>query len=309
MSENNKPAVVDPRIQRLNQMFEKATSSLVAVTPESVKKYMTPQRITKIILAAASRNPRLLECSPASIYQACMTATQLGLECDGVMGGAYLVPYRNNKTGLTEAQFQIGYQGLMELARRSGQILSIEAEVVRVGDKFSCRKGIAATIEHEPDWDAEEPGAFRCVYAIARFRDGGYQFVVLTRAEVNDIRKSSKSSKFGPWVDHYEEMAKKSAIKRLCKLLPKSVELRDAVAVEDEIEHDELPSATSEVAGLLGGQTFDTQVLSQSTNDDDRRYGELFDPGHPGKVVHNGPASTESMGAGMAATRGVHTED
>jgi recombination protein RecT len=224
------------KIARISEVMHKNIPNLKDLIPEAMRRHMTPERIVKIVLSAASRNPKLMECSPISILKACMTSTQLGLECDGILGGAYLVPYWNSQSRSLEAQFQIGYQGLMELARRSGELSRIEVEVVRKGDKFRCVKGIDTVLEHEPDWEAEVPGEFRAVYAIARFKDGGYQFIVLTKAEVDRYRGFSKGSDRGPWKDHYEAMAKKTAIRQLVKLLPKSIEMREAITQDIHAE-------------------------------------------------------------------------
>ena len=211
MTTNQQIVRRDPRVDRLNNLVAKSLPELEKTIPATMKKHLTPDRITKIIISATLRQPKLLDCEPASILKAAMTATSLGLECDGVLGGAYLVPYGK------EAQFIIGYRGLIELARRSGNIVSIEAHVVRRGDLFRCRLGTEGFIEHEPNWETDELGEMFCVYAVAKFKDGGHQFEVMTRAQVDAIRRSSKAGNFGPWKDHYDEMARKSVVRRLAK--------------------------------------------------------------------------------------------
>lgn len=254
----------DPRIDALATVMNKNHHNLAQIVPAAMKKHMTPERIVKMVLAAASRSPKLLECSPMSVLKSCMTATQLGLECDGVLGGAYLVPYYNGKARCMEAQFIIGYRGLIELARRSGNISSIEAHVVRRGDKFRCSLGTEGKIEHEPDWEARELGEMFAVYAVAKFRDGGMQFEVMTKAQVDDIRKSSKAGDFGPWKDHYDEMARKTVVRRLCKYLPLSVEMRQAFVEEDSDPEEPRISDVGAVAMALG-ETIDGE--SQVTED------------------------------------------
>lgn len=292
----------EQKIARLKDVMVKSQHNIKDLIPTAMAKHMTPERITKIILAAASRTPKLLECSPMSILRACMTATQLGLECDGILGGAYLVPYWNSQARCMEAQFQIGYQGMMELARRSGEIARIEVEVVRKGDRFRCTKGIEAVLEHEPDWEADEIGEFRAAYAIARYRDGGYQFCVLTKAEVDRFRSFSKGSERGPWKDHYEAMAKKSAVRQLCKMLPKSVEIRDAIIAETDYDREretsEGPTAVEGMNGILGAAVSESGLYRDDGGRAGFDPGAVFDAGSAGEMVLRGSGDSECVEAG-----------
>jgi recombination protein RecT len=259
MSENTSIAARDPRVDKIRAAFQAAGPKLAASIPATMKKHMTPDRIANIVVSAALRQPALLECSPASILKSCMTATALGLECDGLLGGAYLVPFWNSKTRQKEAQFIVGYRGLIDLARRSGNITSIEAHVVHSNDKFRCQFGLEPKLEHEPDWNAETPGPMVAVYAIARFRDGGYQFEVMTRAQVDAVRQMSKAGDFGPWKDHYLEMARKTVVRRLSKYLPLSIEVREAMVKEDAQE-PAAPTAVAEMSALM-----ETTIDAEST--------------------------------------------
>jgi len=290
----------DPRVDRLNVLVAKSMPELEKTIPASMRKHLTPDRITKIIISATLRQPKLLECEPASILKAAMTATSLGLECDGVLGGAYLVPYGR------EAQFIIGYRGLIELARRSGNLTSIEAHVVRRGDSFRCKLGTEGSIEHEPNWEADELGEMFCVYAVAKFRDGGgHQFEVMTRAQVDAIRKSSKAGNFGPWKDHYEEMARKSVVRRLCKYLPLSVDVRQALVAEDDSAEPPRTSTVTEVNAILG-ESIDAQASQGHTDLSgvDRRIestglSAVLDPGtDDGPVVHDGQSHRRGVETG-----------
>ena len=277
----------DPRVDKIRAAFQAAGPKLSASIPATMKKHMTPDRIANIVVSAALRQPALLECSPASILKSCMTATALGLECDGLLGGAYLVPFWNSKTRQKEAQFIVGYRGLIDLARRSGNITSIEAHVVHSTDKFRCQFGLDPKLEHEPDWNAETPGPMVAVYAIARFRDGGYQFEVMTRAQVDAVRSMSKSGSHGPWNDHYLEMARKTVVRRLAKYLPLSIEVRDAMVKEDDQEPAK-PTEVAELASILG-ETIDAESTAQDTQaeavpskhggDTSTDFSDLLDPG------------------------------
>lgn len=165
-----------------------------------------------------------------------MQCAQLGLEPGGALGHAYLLPFENRKKGITEVQFIVGYRGMLDLARRSGQIISIEARAVYAADRFHVALGLNPDLTHEPDWEAADRGPLRFVYAVAKLKDGGTQFEVMSRAEIERVRSQSKAGQNGPWVTHFDEMAKKTVIRRLFKYLPVSIELATAVGLDEQSE-------------------------------------------------------------------------
>ena len=222
------------KMATLRHLFEAKKDAISAVCP----KFVTPERIIKITLAACSRNPQLLACTPASILMACIQAAELGLEFGNVLGHAYLVPYENKKNKTLEATFIPGYRGLIALARRSGQILSIEAHVVYEKDRFEVTYGLDPKLVHVPTFD-EEPGAPKAVYAVAVLRDGAKQSEVMTKHQVDAIRKRSAAANAGPWVTDYEEMMRKTVVKRLWKYLPMSTEMVRAIEADDALERAE----------------------------------------------------------------------
>jgi recombination protein RecT len=222
-----KRQAITPYQKRVNDLaayLEARKSKLAEVLPRT----LTPERLVKIAIQAVAKTPDLLKCDPGSIYLAVHHAAQLGLEPGGPLGGAYLVPYK------ATCQLIVGYRGLIDLARRSGQILSIEARVVRDGDTFTLEYGLSPVLTHKPNLKATTPGELQFVYAVACLRDGGKQCEVMTRAEVDAIRNRSKASKSGPWVTDYEEMARKTVVRRLCKYLPLTVELARAFDADSD---------------------------------------------------------------------------
>lgn len=180
-------------------------------------------------MTSIAKTPELLECSQSSLAAACLQAAQIGLEPDGVLGFAYLVPYGKTATLIP------GYKGLIDLARRSGKIVTIEARIVHAKDKFRYAFGLKPVLEHQP-FQQDEAGALIAAYAIAHLKDGGHQWDVMWRREIEVIRKRSKMGNAGAWVSDYEEMAKKTVLRRLCKMLPASVELHQAVAMDERAE-------------------------------------------------------------------------
>jgi recombination protein RecT len=209
---------------------------------KALPKHMTADRMARIAMTEFRKTPALMKCDPATLFGAVIQCSQLGLEPGGTMGHAYLIPFENRRKGVTEVQFIIGYRGMLDLARRSGQIVSISAREVCENDKFRYCYGIEETIEHIP---AEGPrGELTHVYAVARLKDGGVQFEVLTRSQIEEIRNASQGYKTAvkydrtdtPWISHFNEMAKKTAIRRLFKYLPVSIEIQRAVGLDEAAE-------------------------------------------------------------------------
>lgn len=201
----------------------------------ALPKHITADRMLRVAMTAVQRTPKLLDCTRESLFGAIVQAAQLGLEPDGITGRAYLIPYWNGSKKVSEAQFMPGYKGLLELARRSREISTIEARVVHANDRFAYQFGLNQKLEHTPV-QSGEAGETTHVYVIARLKDGGAQFDVMTREDIEKIRKSSQASGSGPWVTHWDEMAKKTVLRRVCKLLPSSVELQQAVALDEAVE-------------------------------------------------------------------------
>lgn len=230
------------KVTNVRGLIERSRSQIVAALP----RHMTAERMMRVCNTAVQRTPKLLDCEPRSLIGAIVQASQLGLEPDGTLGHAYLIPFNNRKSGKVECQFIPGYKGLIELARRSSQISTIYAQCVFANDAWDFQFGLEPQLRHTPT--SEEPGEMIAVYAVARLRDGGAQFEWMWKRQVDAIRKSSRAANDGPWVTHYEEMAKKTALRRLCKLLPTSPELARAVALDEQAEAS-VPQQLDSLAG------------------------------------------------------------
>jgi recombination protein RecT len=199
----------------------------------ALPKHLTPERMVRVAMTTVLKTPQLLECSPLSIVACVIQASELGLELSGPLGHAYLVPYFNKHTKQKEAQFQIGYRGLIDLAYRSGKVITFCSRVVYKNDKFRFAYGTEASIAHEPTLD--DPGEPIAVYAVVKTKDGGVDFEVMSKTQIDAHRQrySKQTSDYSPWVTAWEEMAKKTPMRRLAKRVPLSVELVSA-AVADE---------------------------------------------------------------------------
>lgn len=235
-------------ISTLRDLLEKSKAKFQDVIP----KHLSADRLVRVAIVACSRTPKLLLCTPTSVLNSVMQAAQLGLEPGGPLGDAYLVPYKDT------CQLIVGYRGLISLARRSGQIESLEAHVVHAKDRFVCKYGLTPVLEHEPDW-SENPGPAVAVYAVAKLKDGGTQSEVMTKAQIDAIRGRSRASGDGPWVSDYDEMARKTVVRRLCKYLPLSVELADALEEDARAEF----GSTSDVIEIPA--TVETQEIPTTT--------------------------------------------
>ena len=176
------------------------------------------------VVSSVQRVPQLLECEPTTLINSFIRMAELGLMPSDVSGEAYVLPYKNKKKGITEAQFQLGYQGLVTLFYRAG-IKSIIAEIVYSKDKFSYKNG---KINHEPDVFAEDRGEPIGAYVIIETPQGGKISKVMNKKEILRIgQKFSKSfsSSFSPWNPKNDPelwMWKKTVLKQVAKLVPKS---------------------------------------------------------------------------------------
>lgn len=209
---------------------------------------MTPERFTRIALSALNNNVKLQQCTPLSFIAALMNAAQLGLEPNTPLGQAYLIPYKNK--GIMECQFQIGYKGLIDLAYRTGQVQIIQAQVVREFDHFEYQYGLEPRLVHKPGVD--DRGEIVFIYGLFKLNNGGYGFEVCSKADMDAFaQKYSKSigSSNSVWEMNYEEMAKKTVIKRALKYAPISSDFQKALSLDETIK-TELSIDMSEVQNV-----------------------------------------------------------
>lgn len=199
--------------------------------------HMSANRLFQLAVSAYNQTPKLAECSVKSVLSCIMKCGALGLEPSAVdgLGRAYILPYKNGKTRTYEATFILGYRGIIDLARRSGQIDTIHAQAVYEGDEFTYWED--ETGQHfnwRPDRYAQHtPDALTDVYMTAHFKDGGRVIEHMTRAEVEKVRERSKAKDSGPWVTDFEAMALKSVVRKAAKWLPLSIEAQTAVAADE----------------------------------------------------------------------------
>ena len=203
-----------------------------------IPKQVSQERMFQLAVSAYNQTPELAKCTPVSVLSCILKCAALGVEPSAVdnLGRAYILPYNNRKTGHTEAQMILGYKGMIDLARRSGEIQDISARAVYEGDFFEYEFGLNEQLKHIPAQDNERtPNKLTHVYMVCHFKDGGHYIDVMTRSQVNAIRSRSKSgsSAYSPWSTDYEAMACKTVIRRAFKFLPVSVEAQKAAATDE----------------------------------------------------------------------------
>lgn len=221
LTNNKKQMTVTDFVKGLQSEFQNA-----------LPKVLTPERFTRIALTALSNTPELKKCTATSLMGGLMQAAQLGLEPNTPLGQAYLIPYKNK--GVLECQFQVGYKGMLDLAYRSENMQTVQAYVVYQNDKFEYELGLDPKLKHIPA--TSNRGEAIYVYAVFKTSNGGYGFEVMSIDDVKEHGKKyskSFSSQYSPWTTNFEEMAKKTAIKKVLKYAPLKTEFATAIAVDE----------------------------------------------------------------------------
>ncbi len=219
-----------PPKQRIATLLQENKKEIRAALPGHVKI----ERMLVIAQTAAVSVPQLVECYTPSLFGALIKCTQLGLEPNNALGQAYLIPFKNNKMNRTDVQLVIGYRGMIDLARRSGNVVSINAQAVREGDEFEYEFGLEEKLVHKP---GTARGEITYFYAYAKLTGGGHYFDVKTREDMDALmRTTHKQGKSGPWKDHYERMGMKSMIRAIFNYLPVSIEMAEAKVIDSQAE-------------------------------------------------------------------------
>lgn len=188
-------------------------------------KTMTPERFTRIAINAVGNTPELAKCSKASLISALLKSAECGLEPNTALGEAYLIPYGG------KVQFQISYQGQITLAKRANQGLRVEARCVHENDTFEYEFGFHPELKHVPA--KSDRGDIAFVYGIVWIDDKVAAYEVMSKEDVNRHRKMYSKARTSPWDTAWEEMAKKTVVKKALKYIPKSAEMAAALAADE----------------------------------------------------------------------------
>lgn len=252
---------------------KKAMQAYIKAMEPAIKKALpsviTPERFTRMVLSALSSTPKLDDCSPQSFLAAMMTAAQLGVEPNTALGQAYLLPYRNH--GQMECQFQLGYKGLIDLAYRSGEVSVIQAHTVYENDVFEYELGMDPKLRHVPA--KADRGEAVAYYAMFKTKDGGYGFEVMS---VDDVQRHAQrySKSYGsgssPWRSNFDEMAKKTVLKRALKYAPLKSDFVRGVAQDETIKaelSDEMYAVPDETVFEAEGDEIDSTSVDTETGE------------------------------------------
>lgn len=227
---------------------------------KALPKVMTPERFTRIALSAVSNTPKLAECTPQSFLAAMMNAAQLGLEPNTPLGQAYLIPYKN------QCQFQIGYKGMIDLAYRSGEVKTLMAQTVYENDEFDFSFGLEPTLKHVPA--KSNRGKPIWFYAVFKLVNGGQGFEVMSVEDVKEhAKKYSKAYNSGPWQTNFEEMAKKTVLKKALKYAPLKTEFVRELSADESIKNN-IDFDMSQVPNeYIDAEITETVVINEETGE------------------------------------------
>lgn len=248
---NGNGAKTPPELAAKIQMIKAMYGELGNAIPPAIQKTLTPDRMARLAVTAMRQVRNLDQCTFASLAGALMVAAQLGLEPCTPLGHCYLIPRKNGRTGQFEATFQLGYQGMLELAYRTETIKSVTAKAVHANDEFLYEEGLDDKLVHRPYLGGDR-GRVVAYYAVIKFTNGGHAFDVMSFGDmVQHMERFAptdyKSGKVtGPWATDFDEMAKKTMIRRLFKMMRKSTDIIAKATLYDErvIDRD---TATSEL--------------------------------------------------------------
>lgn len=222
---SNLPAVIQEVRGQLNRMDGEFRAALPS--------HITVEKFKRTMMTAVQQNPDLLRADRRSLFNAGMKAATDGLLPDG--REAALVMFGS------QAQYMPMVKGVLKLVRNSGELSSITSQIVCRHDAF--RYWVDADgehINHEPLLFGER-GEMVGVYALAKTKDGAVYIETMTKGQVDKVRKVSKSANKGPWVDWYEEMARKTSLRRLSKRLPMSTDVENVLRREEEQYSADVP--------------------------------------------------------------------
>lgn len=231
-----KPSLVSVATKALEGQFE----TFASVVPAGINE----KRFQQIVLSVVKSNRELIACfgtveGRTSLILSALQCAALGLEPNTPLHEASILPRKLK--GRQEAQLMVEYRGLIKLARRSGELSNIFAEVVHAGDEFAYTLGLEPTLHHVPSED-DDPGELTHAYAVVKFKDGTSQFVVLPKRVIesqhrahSDSWRNESSRPYSPWTKHTEAMWRKTAVRALEPYLPLTADARFSLAAPEAV--------------------------------------------------------------------------
>lgn len=224
----------------LKEVLESAREQIAAVCPPNI----SPDRVIRMALLAAHKNPAIVRSTPASVIASVIQIAAWGLEIGRT---AHLVPYFSKKEGVYICQAMPDFKGLVQMMVQSGEVMKVDGRVVREGDEFDVEYGLDERLVHRPL--PANDGEVIAAYAVLAMPNGDKKFDVMWRKEIEKVRAVSRSKDDGPWVQWFDQQAIKTVLKRISKQVPLTERVRDAIEA-DNAEYDlDRPAAGAAGAG------------------------------------------------------------
>lgn len=270
----------------IKELFESRREEIAKLVP----KHLSVDRLLKVAVTSILKTPLLQKCSTTSLLSSVMTLAEVGLEPGGALGHAYLVPY-NSKDGWV-CQPIISYKGYIQLAFRSDMLAGApDVGVICDNDEFAWTQGFKSEFEVRPNI-RNGRGQVLAAFCVTEYRNGAKTVVVMTREEIEGIRARSKAKDKGPWVSDWEEMAKKTVVRRASKTWPMTSDL--ARAQEAEEEADRMDEVVEGSVARRGPAAPALDILPPPANDIDEA--PPHDP-ETGEVIEGTSTPVESAPA------------
>lgn len=253
---------------------------------DALPEHITPQRFKSIIMWAVMADPDLLAADRVSLFEACLAAANDGLLPDKKEGALVVynvnvAPKNQPKKWIKKVQWMPMIRGIFTKLYNTGKVKSATVGLVYEGDQFRAWTDDDGEHVYHEEGEEQNRDVLRRIYAAVYMKDGGVFVETMRTDEIEKIKSKSKASQFGPWVDWWEEMAKKSVFRRLAKRLPMARDLAPVISRDDilydldlkpAIAHADRPKS---IAGRLDALAAPRNDGVPMTND--TRQGETID--------------------------------
>ena len=267
-SNSNQVATTQPKQGTLGEWLKERKESFLQALPANtvnVDRFMQ----SAMLAITNPKMPNLRLCSKESIFRSLKEAASYGLELNGTFGQAYLIPYNEKVNGKYEmtCHFQLGYRGIIQMARRSNTIKTIAAEPICKNDYFKCKLASGRTIEHEIDI-TKERGDVIGYYCLVELCNGGSQFKVMSKKDIENHRdKFSKAydakDPNNIWNKNFDAMALKTVVIQALKLCPISIEAMDAVITDERKDIKDISDDVEYTVSDAPAETTETPVIEE----------------------------------------------
>lgn len=285
--DKTKELVKNNKVVTVYDFMEQKKDLIAASLPKSI----TPDRLIGVFTMILRSSPELAACSQGSLVSAIIQTVQYGLT-PGNIGHCHYVPFNNKQKDGSyrkEVQFILGYKGIVELVNRCGKAVILSTEVVYENDDFEYSLGLNPILNHVPT--SGERGQIIGVYCVAKNLVANEKiFIYLKKEDIDKVRKSSKAgqSNYSPWSTWYEEMAKKTAIKRICKLLPISVDVQQKISSDETIK-DKIDKDMATVPDNTNWDTEDVQDIETVPEEEKQEEPQTEKKKEEAKTQENNP--------------------